>query len=206
MTRTRRGPLGRGFFQGPTVEVARRLLGVRLVHETRLGRTVGRIVETEAYLAQGDAASHSACGPTARNGSMFLAPGHAYVYLIYGVHLCFNVVTSAAGTGEAVLIRALEPIEGLECMSRRRGVARPRDLCSGPGKLTEAMGIRAQDDGRDLTRGGLCLLPGEPVPEERVRTGPRVGISRALDRELRFWVGQSRWVSRAELRTRTGLD
>lgn len=191
-------PLARAFFKGSTEKVARALLGTRLVHAAPAGRAVGRIVEVEAYLATGDRASHSASGPTERNAAMFLAPGHAYVYLIYGVHHCFNVVTARAGVGEAVLVRALEPLEGLELMRERRGSLRARDLCSGPGKLVQAMGITRADDGRDLTAGALHLLPPEPGWRGgRVVASRRVGITKAADRELRFSLASSPWRSRA---------
>ncbi|TDJ72933.1 MAG: DNA-3-methyladenine glycosylase [Planctomycetota bacterium] len=190
-------PLERAFFRGDTQSVAEKLLGARLVHTALEGTTIGRIVEVEAYLAEDDPASHSARGPTDRNASMFLAPGHAYVYLIYGLHHCFNVVTARAGAGAAVLIRALEPLAGLELMMERRGALRPRDLCSGPGKLAQAMGLTRAHDGRDLTSGAIHLLP----PEPGWRGGPvaasrRVGISKAAERELRYSLASCPWSSR----------
>lgn len=185
-------PLAETVLQGPTPEVARRLLGMFLVHEgprgSRGGSTVGRIVETEAYLADGDAASHSARGKTARCASMFLPAGHAYVYLIYGMHLCFNVVTAAEGVGEAVLIRALEPVQGVELMVSRRGRPAGRGLCDGPGKLCQAMGIEFAHDGCELARGPLRLA--QPVagstPLERVEVTPRIGITKSAELPLRF--------------------
>lgn len=188
------------FFEGETVEVARALLGAYLVHDTGgesglAGRSLGRIVETEAYLSVRDDASHSARGPGVRNASMFLGPGHAYVYRIYGVHWCFNVVTAARGVGEAVLVRALEPLEGFACMRRRRGRERELEWCRGPGRLTQALGIRGAHDGLDLTRGALALHdPGSASPP--VSRGRRVGITRSADRLLRFAVRGERWVSR----------
>jgi DNA-3-methyladenine glycosylase len=190
-------PLPRAFFRAETTAVARALLGARLVHENRGSRAVGRIVETEAYLAQGDPASHSANGRTARNASMFLAPGHAYIYLIYGVHHCFNVVTAKTGVGEAVLIRALEPLEGLGGMRERRGTERPRDLCSGPGKLVQALGLTRGDDGCDLTSGAIHILPAEPGwSGGRISTSARIGISKAKERRLRFSLAGCSWTSR----------
>jgi DNA-3-methyladenine glycosylase len=179
-----------------TPEVAAELVNWRLVRELRGQRLVGRIVETEAYLAAGDGASHSARGRTARNAAMFLAPGHAYVYLCYGMHVCLNVVTGPDGVGEAVLLRALEPLEGLAAMRRRRGAkVAERDLCRGPGRLCQAFGITRADDGTWLD-GKLRLVPpprGEPRPELVV--GPRVGITKSAELPLRFRAAGSRWTT-----------
>ncbi len=166
---------------------APRLLGVEVV--TRIGGALarGRIVETEAYLAEGDAASHSARGPTRRNASMFEAAGAGYVYLIYGMHLCFNVVTGAAGEGEAVLIRALEPLEGLEAMRSRRGDrVGDRDLCRGPGRLAQALGIEREDDGGALLAGGRIQLIDRSAAPSAVEVGPRIGITKSAELPLRF--------------------
>ena len=159
--RTPRRPVAAAFLRGGASTVARRLIGARLVHHSPQGLTVGRILETEAYLSSGDPACHAHRGRTARNASMFLAAGHAYVYLIYGVHQCFNVVTGPEGTGEAVLVHALEPLAGLQLMRARRGVLRDRDLCSGPGKLARAMGLGPEQDGASLRQGTLLLCPPE---------------------------------------------
>jgi len=178
--------------------VAPRLIGATV--ESRVGGVVtrGRIVETEAYLPVGDDASHSARGETARNGAMFLEAGRAYVYLIYGVHLCFNVVTGARGVGEAVLVRALEPLSGLSEMQGRRGPSLPtRDLARGPGRLTQAMGItRAHDRQSLLGAGPVRLLDREPEwgPGD-LEVGPRVGITKSSELPLRFRVKGSRWTS-----------
>ena len=178
-------------FHGTTAAVARRLLSCALVHETPEGRVAGRIVETEAYLAKGDPAAHSHAGRTERNASMFLSAGRAYVYRIYGIHHCFNVVTGREGAGEAVLVRALEPLEGLDRMAEHRGRSDPRELCSGPGKLVQAL-----HDGIELSRGVLRIEPLE-LPRPRIEAGPRVGISKAKELDLRFWVQASSFVSRA---------
>ena len=188
------GPLSPAFFERPTIEVARALLGCVLVAETSAGRTAGRVVETEAYLSEGDEASHSARGRTARNAAMFGPPGTAYVYQIYGVHHCLNVVTAPEGVGEAVLLRALEPLEGLELMAERRGRGAPRELCSGPGKLVQALGVSRALDGSAFGCGALSLLAGEQVPA--VAAGPRIGLSRARELPLRFCVRGSSWLSR----------
>lgn len=166
---------------------APRLLGVEVVTRIDGALTRGRIVETEAYLAEDDAASHSASGPTRRNASMFEAAGAGYVYLIYGMHLCFNVVTGAAGRGEAVLIRALEPLEGLDAMRRRRGGrASDRDLCRGPGRLAQALGIERADDGGELLAGGRIQLIDRSAAPAAVEVGPRIGITKSAELPLRF--------------------
>ena len=157
---------------------------------------MGRILETEAYLSRGDPACHANRGPTARNASMFLAAGHAYVYLIYGVHHCFNVVTGPRGVGEAVLVRALEPLTGLDLMRARRGVTRDRDLCSGPGKLACAMGLGPDQDGASLREGALLLCPPERGwRATTIEVGPRVGIGKAVDLPLRFRARGTLWCS-----------
>ncbi len=193
---TRRRKLSARFLRAPTVEVARALLGTVLVHDSPGGRTAGRIVETEAYLSEGDPACHAARGETKRNRSMFGPPGTAYVYLIYGIHHCLNVVTAPRGVGEAVLIRALEPLKGLELMAARRGTETPKNLCSGPGKLVQAMGITLAHDGVDLRRGELTLRAGETADPLSIEVGPRIGIREGADLPLRFCVSGSRWVSR----------
>jgi len=179
------------FFEQPTVELARALIGCVLVHETRAGRCSGRIVETEAYL-QGDPASHAFRGRTPRNAVMFGRPGRAYVYLVYGMHLCFNVTSAPEGIAEAVLVRALEPLEGLGAMQRRRKTS--SELCRGPGRLTQALAITRAHDGADLARGALRIEQG--AAPGRIVAGPRVGISVATRRALRFRVADSPWVSR----------
>ena len=174
--------LPRGFYDRDTRVVARALLGCVLAHD----HTAGRIIETEAYLAD-DPASHSHNGKTARNSSMFGPPGHAYVYFTYGMHHCVNVVTRREGTGEAVLIRALEPLDGIELMKRRRKGA--DHLCSGPAKLTQALAITRAHDGADLTRGALRILPPESYPgwsgKEKILTTPRIGITKAIEKKWR---------------------
>ncbi|MBI5363469.1 MAG: DNA-3-methyladenine glycosylase, partial [Planctomycetes bacterium] len=150
--------LGARFFAREASTVAHALVGKLLVHRTREGTCSGRIVETEAYLSAGDAASHAHRGPTPRNASMFAAGGTAYVYRIYGVHLCFNVVTGPTGSGEAVLVRALEPLRGVELQRTRRGIADLRALCSGPGKLVQALGIRREHDGTSLVDGAIGVF------------------------------------------------
>ncbi len=176
--------------------LARALVGCLLVHETRAGLASGRIVETEAY-GPTDPASHSYGGRTRRNLTMFGPSGHAYVYLSYGVHWCFNVVAGAQGTGAAVLIRALEPVAGAALMARRRGVATnaPRLIAAGPGRLTEAMGITGRHNGRDLLSGALRVVS-DGLAQPRVVATPRIGIHKAVARRWRFVAHGSPWLSR----------
>jgi DNA-3-methyladenine glycosylase len=175
--------LPRGFFERPTTLVARELLGKVLVH----GRVAGMIVETEAYLGLDDQASHASRGPTNRNRVMFGPPGHAYVYFIYGMYECVNAVTEPDGTPGAVLIRAVEPLCGIETMRRRREMAhRIEDLASGPGKLTIALGITRRLNRADLTAGELTVREWRGAPPLEIDVTPRVGIRYAADWPLRF--------------------
>ncbi len=196
-----RDALGSAFFARPAEEVARDLLG-RIVVSTIDGVTTsGRIVETEAYVGPHDDASHAAAriGRTTRNEPMFGPPGIAYVYRIYGVHWCLNAVTDSAGFGAAVLIRALEPLKGLNSMRRRRGLAptsHDRNLLSGPGKLAAGLGITGAHNTHLLDVSPLWLLPGEPIAETDIVAGPRIGITRAADWPLRFHERGSPWISR----------
>lgn len=178
-------------------EAAPRLLGALLTSRVDGALVRGRIVETEAYLAEDDAASHAAPGPTARNRSMFAAGGVGYVYLIYGMHLCFNVVAGPAGRGEAVLVRALEPLDGLDVMRGRRGErVADRDLCRGPGRLAQALGIERGDDGGALFGGGRLELADRAAAPGEVLVGPRVGITKDAELPLRFRDGGAlRWCS-----------
>lgn len=189
-------PLVRTFFARPVLEVARDLLGCLLVHETREGRCIGMIVETEAYSVQ-DPASHAFRGRTTRNAPMFEEPGHAYVYFTYGAHWCLNAVTDRAGHPGAVLIRAAQPVEGIEVMRNRRGgINKDRDLARGPGRLTQAFGITNELNRTDLTGPPLMVCAGERLPEEAILEGPRIGIGPVQDgRAWRFSVAGSPWVS-----------
>lgn len=185
--------LPREFYARPTEEVARDLLGKVLVHK----ETAGIIVETEAYLGGDDLASHSASGITPRTKVIFGPPGHAYVYFIYGMHECLNIVAEPAGKPGCVLIRALEPVSGLESMRARRPHARKiRDLASGPAKLTRAMGITRALNGHDVTKGELVVR--EPTQELRfeVDVTPRIGITKCRDLPLRFLISGNKFVSR----------
>ncbi len=186
-------PLPRAFYNRPAVEVARALLGTVLMH----GTTSGRIVETEAYLGLQDRAAHSWRGITPRTRVLFGEPGHAYVYLIYGMYECLNVVAEPEGSPGCVLIRALEPLEGIPRMRRRRPRARGiEDLANGPGKLTLALGISLRHNGTDLTSGPLTIRPPEQPEEIQIGVSPHVGIKHCADWPLRFFVEGNRFVSR----------
>lgn len=183
--------LKKSFFNKPTIKVAKNLLGKFLVHKN----LVGKIVETEAYL-KNDPASHAFKGKTERNKSVFGRPGISYVYFTYGMHYCFNVVTNK-GFGEAILIRALEPVEGVEIMKKNRKMNEIKNLCSGPAKLTIALGIIRKEDGVDLTNknSSLKLMQGKKEKFKIVAT-QRVGISQAKEKPYRFYIKGSEFVSR----------
>jgi len=182
-------PLPRAFYERPVLTVARDLLGRVMVHRGPGGRASGRIIEVEAYRGADDPASHAFRGETARNRVMFGPAGHAYVYFTYGMHHCVNVVTGPAGRSEAVLIRALEPLEGMALMRRRRGVQEPGRLARGPGCVTQALGIDRRQYGLDLTRGSFVILDLPPDHGGRpIARGPRLGIRVAVERPWRFWL------------------
>lgn len=188
------------FYQRDSLAIARDLLGQRLVRVSEGVRVAGRIVEVEAYDGARDSASHAHSGPTERNASMFGPPGHAYVYLIYGMHHCFNVVTEREGHGAAVLVRALEPVEGIGDMRARRGGRKGPALTNGPAKLCYALAIDRTLDGADLVEGeALWIEREEAVPEERVARGPRVGVRGdewAVSVPWRFWIEGNPYISR----------
>ena len=187
--------LPRQFFTRDPVVLARDLLGRVLFCRTPNSLLAGRIVETEAYTGADDPASHAFRGRTARNAVMFGRAGHAYVYFTYGMHHCLNVTAGAAGTAGAVLLRALEPLAGVEVM-RARGDRGPElRLLSGPGKIGRAFGLTLEDNGRDFTRGPLGLAAGSPIPARDVAASPRIGITRAVDLPYRFAVIGNRSVS-----------
>jgi DNA-3-methyladenine glycosylase len=175
--------LPRSFYERPTTDVARGLLGKVLVH----GETSGIIIETEAYLGSDDLAAHSAAGITNRTRVIFGPAGHAYVYLSYGIHDCLNIVAEADGTPGCVLIRALQPLTGLDLMRRRRPAAkRDGDLANGPGKLTQAMGITRAANGLDLTQGDLFVREPDSLRPFTIEVTPRIGITKCADWPLRF--------------------
>jgi DNA-3-methyladenine glycosylase len=192
--------LRREFFARDAVTLARDLLGRILFYRTPATLLAGRVVETEAYTGEADPASHAFRGRTARNAVMFGAAGHAYVYFSYGMHYCLNVTADAPGTAGAVLLRALEPLAGLEIMRRRGDHGSAVRLLSGPGKIGRAFGLTLSDNGRDFTRGPLGLAAGSAVPDRLVVASRRIGISRAVDLPYRFALVGSPSVSGPRLR------
>jgi len=193
-------PLSRSFYSDDTIAVARALLGMHLVRSLGDARVSGAIVETEAYCGTSDEGCHAYRGRTARTAVMFGPPGHAYVYFIYGRYYCFNIVAHREGEVGAVLVRALQPLEGLEVMRARRPGHPDQELTNGPAKLCLALDIGREFNGWDLCAGEkLWLERGEPVPDEQVRVGPRVGLQvgeYARTRPWRFAVAANPWVSR----------
>ena len=181
--------LGRDFYARSVHDVARDLVGCLVRH----GETAGRIVETESYHMD-EPACHAYVGLTERTRTLFGPPGHAYVYFSYGIHSLLNAVAEPEGTGAAVLIRALEPVDGLDVMRRRRGVERATELCSGPAKLTQALEIGLSLNGTSLLDGPIEVLERESQP--RIAIGERIGISKAADLPWRFCDADSAHVSR----------
>lgn len=178
--------LPNSFFDRPVLDVSRELIGATLLFDGG----GGRIVEVEAY-DESDPASHSFRGPSPRNAVMFGAPGHAYVYKIYGIHFCLNFVCQP---GSAVLVRALEPTHGIAQMTERRGGLPERQLCSGPGKLAQALGIDLEQNGLPLDQAPFALFAADTVPE--IATGPRIGITKGVDTPWRFALHGSRYLSK----------
>ena len=190
--------LPRSFYDRPTLDVAADLIGKVLVHTFRGKRTSGVIVEVEAYIGETDPACHAAPGPTKRNQPLYGPPGRAYVYLNYGIHYLMNAVTEANGYPGAVLIRALQPLDGIELMKRRRapngrGIDE-HDLCRGPGNLTKALGITIKDNRLDLATSKLTIED-RGISVGQIATGPRIGIRVAVERPWRYWVEGHRSVS-----------
>lgn len=196
----RTGRLRRDFFVRDTLTVARELLGQRLVRTSERERLTGRIVEVEAYIGEDDQACHARSGRTKRNAPMYGPPGHAYVYLIYGMHHCLNIVTEREGYPAAVLIRALEPLEGIEGMQAHRGGRPDLPLTSGPARLCQALDIDQSFDGADLCAPYALLFLEEcaSVPDEDVVTGPRIGVRGddvAVTNPWRFYVQGNQYIS-----------
>ena len=188
----------KSFYSRDTVEVANDLIGC--IVESKLGgvRTTGRIVEVESYIGPDDPAAHGYGNrKTQRNSALFGPPGTSYVYFIYGMHWCFNAVTEGEGYPSAVLIRALEPLTGLEAMKRRRATTDETRLCSGPARLCQALGIDGSRNGKSLQLGPVRILPPDEPRACAIYAGPRIGISRAVDWPLRFAERASPWLSRS---------
>ena len=187
----------RSFYARPTAEVAQSLLGTILLHSTADGLLAGVIVEVEAYLGQKDPAAHSSAGRTPRTRVIFGDPGHAYVYRIYGLHHCLNVVAEPDGAPGCVLIRALEPICGGEVMRSRRAAARREEqIASGPAKLTQALGIGMEAYGSDLLGETLSIRVPHKRPKVNIATTKRIGIRKAQELDLRFFIADNKHVSR----------
>jgi len=182
--------LGKKFFNQPTISLAKNLLGKYLV----FGKLKGIIVETESYLYKDDPGCHASCGLTPRNAAMFGPAGNTYVYLIYGMYHCLNIVSGIEGEGEAVLIRALEPVEGIALMQRRRKTKKTENLCNGPGKLTQAFNITKKHNNLSLTEGPIQIYNNKIKPE--IECSTRIGLSEGKELELRFFIKGNRFVSR----------
>ncbi|MBX7137825.1 MAG: DNA-3-methyladenine glycosylase [Oligoflexia bacterium] len=189
--------LKRSFFEKPTLAVARKLLGMQLVTMVGGKITSGTIVEVEAYHQRGDRASHSYRGPTPRSAIMFGVAGHCYVYFIYGAHFCVNIVTEKAGTGAAILIRALEPLRGVATMKRRRHTSQLKSLTNGPGKLCQALGINRNMLGEDLLHSKrIWIESGLAESRKQIGTSIRIGISKSKRLPWRFFLKNSPYLSR----------
>lgn len=194
-------PLPRSFYQRSAVQVAQDLLGKYFVRKLGNKTLIGKIVETEAY-GEGDPASHSYRGKTKRNEVMFWQGGHLYVYFTYGMHFCANVVTGPEGKGEAVLIRAVEPIKGIEVMRKKRFAVPSSpsrvvsDLTNGPAKFCQAFGIGRQENGTDLLEKRIYITEGEIIPPHKRGRSSRVGIRNGKEKQWRFFVKGNAWVSK----------
>ncbi|HWC72842.1 MAG TPA: DNA-3-methyladenine glycosylase, partial [Gemmatimonadales bacterium] len=196
---TRNAAVAANFYARPTEQVARGLLGRILVSDigARRRQTAGRIVEVEAYVGPHDPACHAyGHRRTARTEPLYGPPGTAYVYFTYGMHWCLNAVTRPREFPAAVLIRALEPLEGLDTMRERRATDTDRHLCAGPARLCEALGVTGVINGLSLQRGPLRILEGPKPKRSEIVIGPRIGITQAVDWPLRFYLKDSPWVSR----------
>jgi DNA-3-methyladenine glycosylase len=195
-------PLPRSFYLRPTLQIARDLLGQCIVRTVGTKLLTGKIVEVEAY-CKGDPASHAFRGRTKRNSAMFLEGGHLYVYFTYGMHFCANVATGKEGMGEAVLIRAVEPLSGIELMKKNRF---PNlqflnhqsfiNLTNGPAKFCQAFGIARQENGLDLLDSEISITDSEPIPSKLITRSSRIGIQRGVEKKWRFFIKGNPWVSR----------
>lgn len=192
--------LPRAFYERETEIVAREMLGTVLECETEDGLASGIIVETEAYLGEHDLACHAVAGRTMRTEPLYGPPGTSYVYFIYGMYWCFNTVTRTEGLPSAVLVRAVEPLDGLALMHKRRPrIKSDVELTNGPGKLCTALGIDGSMSAKSLQRKPLIIREGDPVPDERVEVTTRIGITKSADWPLRWIVRGNRFVSKGKL-------
>jgi len=202
-------PLPRSFYLCPTLQVARDLLGKHIIRKIDDKLLIGKIVEVEAY-CKGDPASHAFRGRTKRNDVMFWEGGHLYVYFTYGMHFCANVVTGNEGIGEAVLIRAVEPLAGIEMMKINRYGSNkslnPKslnrksliNLSNGPAKFCQAFGIARKENGVDLIGGEIIITDGEPVPSKLIKCSSRIGIQQGMEKKWRFFIAGNSWVSKLD--------
>jgi DNA-3-methyladenine glycosylase len=195
-------PLPRSFYLRPTLQVAHNLLGKHIVRKIGSKLLIGKIVEVEAY-CKGDPASHAFRGRTKRNDVMFWEGGHLYVYFTYGMHFCANVVTGNEGIGEAVLIRAVEPLVGIEVMARNRfpniqshNHQSITNLTNGPAKFCQAFGIACKENGTDLLDGEIYITDGEPIPSKLIKRSSRIGIQQGVEKKWRFFIAGNPWVSK----------
>ena len=207
-------PLSRSFYLRPTLQVARDLLGKKIVRKIGTKLLIGKIVEVEAY-CKGDAASHAFRGRTKRNDVMFWEGGHLYVYFTYGMHLCANVVTGNEGIGEAILIRAVEPLTGIEVMTKNRfpnlcaegayasGVQSLNhksliNLSNGPAKFCQAFGISREENGLNLLNSEITITDGDQIPLKFIKRSSRIGIQQGLEKKWRFFIAGNQWVSKLD--------
>ena len=195
-------PLPRSFYLRPTLQVARDLLGKHIVRKVGTKLLIGKIVEVEAY-CKGDAASHAFRGRTKRNDVMFWEGGHLYVYFTYGMHFCANVVTGKEGIGEAVLIRAIEPLAGIEVMTKNRfsnlqsfNYQSLINLSNGPAKFCQAFCLARYENGLDLCDSKISITDSEPIPSNLIKRSSRIGIQRGVEKKWRFFIKGNSWVSR----------
>ena len=195
-------PLPRSFYLRPTLQVARDLLGKHCVRKAGTKVLIGKIVEVEAY-CKGDPASHAFRGRTKRNSVMFLEGGHLYVYFTYGMHFCANIVTRKEGIGEAVLIRAVEPLGGIELMTKNRFPNLQSlnhqsfiNLTNGPAKFCKAFGLARQENGLDLLDSEISITDSKPIPSKLIKRSSRIGIQHAVEKKWRFYIKGNPWVSR----------
>jgi DNA-3-methyladenine glycosylase len=196
-------PLSRSFYLRPTLQVAQELLGKYFIRWIGANMLIGKIVEVEAYCSS-DPASHSFRGKTNRNSVMFCEGGHLYVYFTYGMHFCANIVTGPKGIGEAVLIRAVEPLVGVEMMMKNRQKGRLHlldgayliNLTNGPAKFCQAFGLARHENGLDLYDSEISITEGEPIPSKLIKRSSRIGIQQGVDKKWRFFIKGNPWVSK----------